>query len=299
MTGLTVQTTIESELDRARQRLLVAPFCPPTREANLLLGHILGLDEAQLLAHDSEPLAPAAELEFARLLERRLLGEPVAYLVGTKEFYGYTFQVDRRVLIPRPETEHLIGAALSLGLPDRARILDLGTGSGCIAVTLALELPSARITAVDLSLGALVVAAANADRHGVGDRVHFAAAHLTTGLALEYFDLIVSNPPYIGPEELESLSTEIRHFEPELALIAPLDSLSVLTSIMRQCSRVRTAPPLVLEIGYGQLDDLSQLAERMHFQVTTVIEDYSGIPRTLVLDRSAASKASNSSAVGN
>ena len=288
-----MQTTIEKELDRARQRLLEVPFCPPTREANLLLGHVLGLNEAQLLTRGGELLSQDAEQKFERLLERRLQGEPVAYLFGEKEFYGHDFQVDRRVLIPRPETEHLIDAVLALGLPKQVRILDLGTGSGCIAVTLARELPTSRITAVDLSVAALTIASANAHRYGVEDRVHFVAADLTTGLTLEEFDLIVSNPPYIDPAEFGSLSAEIRHFEPELALISPNNSLSVLTSIIRQCSQAQTAPPLVLEMGYGQLDDLTQFAKGLGFQITTMIEDYSGIPRTVVLDRSTAAGTSD------
>jgi release factor glutamine methyltransferase len=282
--ALPAQSTIESELNRARQLLHAAPFRPPPREANLILGHVLGLNEAQLLARGSTPLTRVAEEEFRALLERRLQGEPVAYLVGVKEFYGRDFRVDPRVLIPRPETEHLIEVALSLALPENARILDLGTGSGCIAVTLALELPAAKITAIDLSVGALAVASSNAQLHRVENRVHLAGAHLATGLAVDRFDLIVSNPPYIGPEEFTSLSTEIRHFEPKLALIAPGDSLSILSAILGQCSHTGHRQPIVLEIGYGQLDSLVELATEKHFQVTSVTKDYAGVPRTVVLN---------------
>ena len=157
-----VHSTVQGLLVEARRRLAAAPFAPPAREAGLLLAHALGVSEAQVLARHDEDVPAAAADRFLALLERRLAGEPFAYLTGEREFYGRGFRVDRRVLIPRPETEHLVEAALALPLPPGPRILDLGTGSGCLAVTLAAELPAATVVATDLSLAALAVARANA-----------------------------------------------------------------------------------------------------------------------------------------
>jgi UDP-N-acetylglucosamine 1-carboxyvinyltransferase len=175
---------------------------------------VLGLSEAQVLARGRQPAGATAQRLFLALLERRLGGEPVAYLLGEREFYGRSFAVDRRVLVPRPETEHLVEAALAARLPRSPRILDLGTGSGCLAVTLALELPAARLVATDLSPGALAVAAANVRRWGVEGRVGLAAADLFAGLDLAAFDLVVSNPPYIDRREAPTLSPEVVDFEP-------------------------------------------------------------------------------------
>ena len=183
--------TVDELLADARRRL-AATIEPSRREAALLLGHVLGLGEAQILARGERPVDAAHADRFGALLERRLAGEPFAYLVGEREFYGRSFFVDPRVLIPRPETEHLVDAALELSstgeLPARPRLLDLGTGSGCLAITLALELDGFAVAA-DLSPAALAVARANAGRHGAADRVALAASDLTTGLAVNGFSI--------------------------------------------------------------------------------------------------------------
>ncbi len=145
----------------------------------------------------------------------------MAYLTGEREFFGRSFRVDHRVLIPRPETEHLIEIALALPLPERARVLDVGTGSGAIATTLAVERPGWRLVATDLSLGALAVARGNAARQGVGARVLAVGADLLAGLELGDFDLVVSNPPYIDPQDLADLPRDVRDWEPRLALVSP------------------------------------------------------------------------------
>ncbi|HJX29902.1 MAG TPA: peptide chain release factor N(5)-glutamine methyltransferase, partial [Thermoanaerobaculia bacterium] len=192
---------IRDLLADARARLAATPFGAPPREAVLLLGKVLGLNEAQVLARDRDEVDPAAASRFGEILERRLTGEPVAYLFGEREFYGRPFQVDNRVLIPRPETEHLIEEALAETLPPGPLILDIGTGTGILAVTLALEIPGARVVATDLSAGALAVAAHNARRLGAADRVFLVRTDLAAGLDLSRFDLVVSNPPYIDPAD--------------------------------------------------------------------------------------------------
>lgn len=269
----------------ARARLAATPFGAPPREASLLLGRVLGLSEAQVLARDDQVVEPAAAERFEALLRRRLAGEPVAYLFEEKEFYGRLFHVDRRVLIPRPETEHVVEAALSEPLPSRPWILDVGSGSGCLAVTLALEVPGSRVVAGDLSPGALAVTAGNARRHGVADRVHSIGLDLTRGLDLSRFDLVVSNPPYIDPADASSLSPEVCNFEPSLALFAPGTGESVLARLFEESAGLRSGVRLIVEIGYGQLDTLRRLVEASALHWTGAWHDYSRIPRVLTLKR--------------
>jgi len=284
---VTRAATVDELLAGARARLAAAPFAPSGREASLLLGHVLGLDEARLLARGERPVAAPAAARFTALLERRLGGEPVAYLTGTKEFYGRPFAVDARVLVPRPETEHLVEAALALALPPTPRILDVGTGSGCLAVTLALERPRARLLATDRSPGALVVAAANARRHGVAGRVRLAAADLFAGVRLDRFDLVVSNPPYVDPAERPRLSQEVVDFEPESALFAGDGGLAALAGLVEGGAGLRRGATLLVEIGYGQLAAVEDLARASALHVTAAWPDYSSIPRIVRLDRKA------------
>lgn len=246
---------------------------------------MLGISEAQLLAFGEKAVDCGAERRFRELLSRRLTGEPVAYLLGEREFYGRMFRVDSRVLIPRPETEHAVEAALALSLPAGARILDVGTGSGCLAITLALEIPDSRVTATDLSPGALAAAAANAHRLGANG-VSLVGADLAAGLDLEKFDLVVSNPPYIDPGAAAELSPEVREFEPALALFSPGRGDSTIDRLFALCATaLRPGTPIVIEIGYGQLEDARRIAARHGLDLLGVRSDYAGIPRILTLAR--------------
>ena len=280
-----VNVSIAEAVRSARERLAAAPFSPSTREASLLLAHVLASDEATILAHNERRLSSDRLETFQALLERRLSGEPVAYLTGRKEFFGRSFLVDSRVLIPRPETEHVVETILELEAKRGTRLLDIGTGSGCIAITLALELPNARLTATDSSPGALAVATANRRRLDANGRVDLLAADLAAAIDLEPFDIVVSNPPYIAPRDAETLSPEIVRFEPHLALFARGDGTSVAGRLLAQLRRLRPGARAVLEIGVGQAGVLADLAGATGFKVVEVRDDYAGIPRVIVLRR--------------
>lgn len=277
-------STIDQLLAEARPRLAATSFGAPVREAALLLGRVLDLSEAQLLAHGEREVAPEPAERFRSLLERRLAGEPVAYLFEEREFYGRSFHVDPRVLIPRPETEHLIEAALSVPLPERPWILDVGTGSGILPVTLALEIPGARIVGTDISPGALAVAAGNARRHGA--RIFPVGTDLTKGLDLARFDLVVSNPPYIDPGDAPELSPEVCNFEPHVALFAPVRGDSLYERLFAFAGKgLRPGVHLIVEIGFGQLKAIRGHAEASGLHIAGTRHDYAGIPRVVVLQR--------------
>ena len=278
--------TIAQLLAEARPRLAATAFGAPPREAALLLGWLLGLSEAQVLAHGEREVPKETEERFRSLLERRLTGEPVAYLLGEREFYGRRFTVDPRVLIPRPETEHVVEEALATSLPERPWILDVGTGSGILPVTLALEIPGARTVGTDLSPGALAVARGNARRHGVADRARFVSADLVRGLDLSRFDLVVSNPPYIDAGDAPSLSPEVVNFEPHVALFAPGYGDSVLARLFALLSRgLRPGIRAIVEIGFGQVEAARRHAEASGLHFAGAHQDYAGIPRVVVLER--------------
>lgn len=283
--------TIAQLLAEARPRLAATAFRAPPREATLLLGQLLGLSEAQVLAHGEREVPAESAEQFQSLLERRLTGEPVPYLLGEKEFYGRPFHVDARVLIPRPDTEHVVEEALSAPLPERPWILDVGTGSGILAVTLALEIPGSRTVGADVSPGALAVARGNARRHGVADRALFTGADLAHGLDLARFDLVVSNPPYVDLEDAPVLSHEIVKFEPHVALFAPPggyrgDSvLARLVALLGETGRLRSGVRAIVEIGFGQLEAVRRHAAASGLHFIGARQDYAGIPRVVVLER--------------
>jgi release factor glutamine methyltransferase len=277
--------TIGQLLADARRRLAAAPFRPAGREASLLMARALGRDEARVLAHPELELAAADADRFLESLERRLGGEPIAYVFGEREFYGRVFAVDSRVLIPRPETEHLVELALELDLPPRPRILDLGTGSGCLAVTLACELPRARLVATDISAAALAVARANARRHGVAGRVALAAADLAGPLRLAGFDLVVSNPPYVGLDEAPYLSIDVRDHEPATALFAPHSRLSVIERLANELGGLRPDAVVAFEIGAGRDEEVERLLTGTQLALVATRPDYAGIPRIVMTRR--------------
>lgn len=280
--------TVGSLLAGARERLRQSPLEIPSREAALILARTLDREEARLYAFP-EALVGASDAAFYRQrIERRLLGEPVAYILNEREFWGRTFEVDPRVLIPRPETEHLIESALALDLPAAPRILDLGTGSGAIAITLALEIPRSTVYAVELSLGALANAKKNRDRLGASERVHLLAGNLADSLQLETFHLVVSNPPYIAESALPGLQPEVTEFEPRLALIAPEEGTATLARLAAKMSSLQPDVPLLVEIGHDQEETVRRLFEP-GFAISAIERDLAGHPRLLVAKRRSQS----------
>ncbi len=286
MASVPAAATIGKLLRDARRRLAAAPFTPARREAALLLARVLERGEASVLAHAEEAVPAAAAARFRSLLERRLAGEPVAYLFGEREFYGRPFAVDLRVLIPRPETEHLIEAVLALDLPPRPHVADAGTGSGAIAVTLALEIPEVRLVATDVSLDALAVAHANVRRHGAGQRVTLVGADLLRAIDLARIDVVAANPPYVDPADASGLSPEVTAFEPHLALFAPDRGRALILRLLDETAALRPGAHLVMEIGHDQGEWLAAAVdERPEWELVEIVQDYGGVHRTAVLRR--------------
>lgn len=269
-------------LPGARECLRKGPHPDRARlDAELLLLHVLGRDKAWLLAHADDELSDDKVVQFLGLIERRYLGEPIQYITGEQEFFGLPLRVTPAVLIPRPETEHLVEKALDLAAQfNGARILDVGTGSGAIAVALAHKLPDAQVTAVDISVAALDVARENAQRNGVTERIRFVEGDLLPAFADERFEIVVSNPPYVPATDGESLSVEVRDHEPALALFAGDDGLDVYRRLI-PAAHAALVPGgfIALEIGYGQSDAVTALLARAGFERIEFVNDLQDIAR--------------------
>lgn len=256
----------------------------PRLDAEVLLGAALGVSRAQLLARLHESLGRTERIAYRGLILRRARGEPVAYILGYKEFYGRRFEVDRRVLIPRPETELLVDRALDLldGRTDPI-MADVGTGSGIIAVTLAAERPNLRVIATDESSGALDVARSNAERHDVADRITFLQGSLLDPVDTPV-DLVAANLPYVGTEEADLLPSDVVDYEPHEALFAGPDGLDLIRNLLAQVdpSRVQPDGVLLLEIGYGHSAEVVDRA-RDHFPEARVEvhQDLAGFDRLI------------------
>jgi release factor glutamine methyltransferase len=247
-------------------------------EARALACHAWQVEAAWLIAHDTDPLTDEMLATFHALLTRRLEGVPIAHLLGSREFYGRPFLVSPDVLIPRPDTELLVELALERIPPDRSvDVLDLGTGSGCIAITLALERPLARVTAVDRSAAALKVAKHNAEIHNT--RVEFLTSDWFAALAERRFDLIVSNPPYIPVSDPHLARGDVR-FEPEAALAAGVDGLDDLRRLIHDArTHLKPGGTLLLEHGYDQADAVQSLLRMNGFHNPQSWADLAGILR--------------------
>ena len=279
--------TLREALRQAEAQIALQNIPDARIEAELLLMHALGIQRAELYARLAEPLPSAVGDKFEALVERRLRHEPAAYILGRHEFYGIELYVDSRVLIPRPETELLVETALvfveqRFGKEQPCSILDVGTGSGAIAIVLALHLPRARIYATDTSSGAIDVAGVNCTRHGVNGRVELLLGDLLDPLSRSV-DLIVANLPYVKDADIPQLMPEIRDFEPVAALAGGADGLDKVRLLLAQ-SKGHLLPrgAVMLEIGLGQAEEAVSIAAR-HFPESKVdlLKDFAGIERVL------------------
>jgi release factor glutamine methyltransferase len=255
------------------------------RDAELLLMRVVGRDRAWMMTHADAELTTEQISRFEKWVARRARQEPVQYIVGETEFYGLTLRVTSAVLIPRPETEHLVEAVLArVGRGAAVRICDVGTGSGAIAVALAHALPLARVMAVDLSAAALDVARENAERHGVAERVRLVESDLLHAVRGERFDVVVSNPPYVA--EGEVLEAQVREYEPREALFAGPTGMEIYPRLIPEAWEV-LAPGgwLLMEIGHGQREALAELL--MGWDGVEFVADLQGIPRVAIAQRRA------------
>jgi release factor glutamine methyltransferase len=289
---------IHARIREAQQRLVACGIAEPEAaiDAELLARHLLGWSREQMVTRWLDP-APAAgvpanfDRRYRALVERRLAREPVAYIIGHREFWGLEFEVTRDVLIPRPETELIVEEALALvrgagGMQDAITIVDVGTGSGCLAVALAHELPQARVIAIDVSTAALRVAKRNADRHGVSSRIAWHAGSVLEPID-RAVDLIVSNPPYVPLGDAPGLPPDVRDYEPPVALFSGGDGLATIRALVAQAAdRVKAGGALIFEFGFGQADTVREIITHANaWEIIRLREDLQGIPRTAVLKR--------------
>ena len=304
--------TLAEGLQQAEAQLRAGPLPDRARpDAETLLLYHLGKTRAWLIAHLDDDFGGCAAIGYAGFITRRLHGEPIQYITGEAEFYGLPFRVTPDVLIPRPETEHLVEKALEIlgapsippgrrihaqshrawvGMHERRqstpRILDIGTGSGAIAVSLAHHLPHALITATDLSESALSVARGNATRNCVSDRIRFLQGDLLAPVAGEQFNIIASNPPYVAAADRDTLSVEVRDHEPALALFAGDDGLDIYRRLIPAAfAALVPGGFLLLEIGFGQQNPIRDLLAAAGFRNIEFTPDLQGIPRVAVAQR--------------
>jgi release factor glutamine methyltransferase len=289
-------TTIRLALVGAAERFARAGCESPRLDAEILLAEALRASRAHLLTHDDEVLPPDTWQLFQAWAARREKREPVAYIIGRREFYGLDFAVSPAVLIPRPETEHLVEEALALAgrLSLRMQrsdpgasitIADVGTGSGAIAVSLAAHLPRARICAVDASEDALTVARRNAERHGVEDRLRFVQSDLLENLPWPA-DILAANLPYVSDADWDTLAPEIRLYEPALALRAGADGLDAIRRMLDQSpAHLQPGGAVCLEIGEGQAGQVREMS-RAAFPgaAIRIVRDYAGLDRIVVIE---------------
>jgi release factor glutamine methyltransferase len=271
---------------RAAIRLSSGPHPDRARpDAETLLLRVLGKSRSWLLAHSEEQLPNAEASRYDELLERRYRGEPIQYITGEAEFYGLPFHVTPDVLIPRPETEHLVEKAIELAARLPApRIVDVGTGSGCVAVALAHRLPQAQITAIDLSAPALAIARQNAERNGVA--IRFLHGDLLAPVAGQQFEIVVSNPPYVPLADRATLAVEVRDHEPALALFAGPDGLDVCRRLIPAAfAALIPGGFLLLEIGHGQSEAIAALLAASGFHRIEFLPDLQSIPRIACAQR--------------
>ena len=283
-----MKKTIKSALIEAVDVLQRAAVNEARMEATSLMMHVLSVDRAFVIAHPENELNDEQSNKLRELVGRRAAREPLQYIVGYQEFFELRFEVTPEVLIPRPETELVVETALELADRERSiSILDVGTGSGCIIISLLHELKNAHATATDISSNALEVARRNAQHHHVSDRVTFLEADSLSQLNQhEAFTLIVSNPPYIPARDIATLQREVREYEPLTALASGADGLDHIRALLRETPQLLHHDGyFVFEIGFGQCAAIEQLVNRAIWRLIEVRKDLQDIPRTVVLQK--------------
>lgn len=284
-------TLLHEQLTAGRERLVAAGIEPSSAaiDVDLFARTILGWDRARVLTARAEPAPDGLEPRFSEWILRRADREPTAYIVGNREFWGLEFRVTSDVLIPRPESEFIVEESLAILNTSNLtapRLADIGTGSGCLGVSLAHEVTRAHVIATEVSREALAVARDNARRHGVSERMTFVETSFLDGIAGP-FDLIAANPPYVKAGDKPALSRDVRH-EPDVALFGGETGLQGLEAVLDAALRTLTRGGwLVMEFGFGQEEDVRQLvAARPALRIDRVRADLQGIPRTAVIQRS-------------
>ncbi|HKQ78424.1 MAG TPA: peptide chain release factor N(5)-glutamine methyltransferase [Blastocatellia bacterium] len=283
--------TIAETLKKASEHLRAASVSNDLLDAQTLLAEAIGKDRSYLIINFNQQISEDILLKYQTMVSRRAAGEPLQYITGHQEFFGLDFEVTPDVLIPRPETELIVEETIRLVQQNRIAspaipvIIDVGSGSGCIAVTLARELGDARVIASDISLSALRVARRNASRHALEDRVDFVASDLLDAFAEACFaDFILSNPPYVSDVEMPTLQREVRDWEPHLALTDSNDGLNIYRRLLKDASsRLKPGGYLICEMGYSQSERISAMVDREVWGETRLLDDLQGIPRTIVL----------------
>jgi len=306
MSLVSTDRSVRALLKQGIEQLRAANVPSYTLAAELLLLHVTTQNRTWLYSHPEEVLPDSVAETYFVLLARRSSGVPTQHLTGKQEFWGLEFEVTPEVLIPRPETEHLIEVALDrlavreirAGRQPRLNgenvtLVDIGTGSGCIAITLAKELSAATVYATDVSQAALDVAQRNAARHGLSDRIQFLQSNLLeafSSFAIShsslFFDLIISNPPYISLREADSLPVEVREHEPRVALFGGEEGYELYGALIPQAAQhLKPGGLLVLELGYNSLPAVEPLLDRSDWANVSVTKDLAGIPRVISAER--------------
>lgn len=274
--------TVRSALAKGAAALASSGIPSPVLDSEVLLAHVVGWNRARLFARPEHYLTQEEEQRYEACLARRRRHEPVPYIVGTREFYSLTFAVDRRVLIPRPETEQVVERALDTDIGEAPVIADVGTGSGIIAISLAVHLPQARVYAIDASGDALEVAANNCQRHSLSHRVHLLRGDLLEPLP-EPVDLIAANLPYVPTPDLATLDIDVKDYEPWQALDGGQDGLVQIARLFGQAGRwLKPRGVIVLEIGAGQGERAARLASDSFPDARVeLFLDYAGLDRVV------------------
>jgi release factor glutamine methyltransferase len=281
-------TTVRDALAAAASRLRDAGVESPDADAELLLRHVLGWDRAALFARSREEVPEPGRDRFPRLVEARAERRPLQHLTGTQAFWRHEFAVSPDVLIPRPETEVLVEHALrAVAATERPRIVDVGTGSGCIAVSLATERPDATVVATDLSGPALAVAAGNAARLVPGARIAFVRGDLLAAFRAEAaFDLVAANPPYVPEAEWRGLAVEVKDHDPRLALVTDEGVPALYARLFEGAARVlRPGGTVAVEVGAGQAETVAALAAAAGLAPVRPVTDLQGIARVVIAAR--------------